>query len=105
MVNRSLGNLLSFAGNKPKQWNPTLSQVEFAYNQSKNRMTQLSFFLIVYGQNPSGLLDLAPIPCIGRLSIKDDEMVDYLQGVHNQVKKAIEEQSCTKHNLTTTNAR
>jgi hypothetical protein len=44
----------------------------------------------VYGQNPSGVLDLAPIPRIGRLSIKADEMMNYLR-VHDQVKKAIKD--------------
>jgi hypothetical protein len=68
-----------------------LSQAEFAYNRSKNRMTQLSHFEIVYGQNPIGVLDLAPIPSIGQLSIKADEMTDYLRGVHDQVKKVIED--------------
>ncbi|GLT54898.1 hypothetical protein SLA2020_280570 [Shorea laevis] len=96
VVNRSLGNLLrSLAGNKPKQWDLALSQAEFAYNRSKNRTTQLSPFEIVYGQNPSGVLDLTPIPRIGRLSIKADEMADYLRGVHDQVKKAIEDNNAT----------
>ena len=83
VVNQSLRNLLrSLVGNKPKQWDLALSQAEFAYNHSKNRTTQLSPFEIVYGQNPSGVLDLAPIPRIGRLSIKDDDMTNYLHGVH-----------------------
>lgn len=46
----------------------------------------------MYGQNPSQLLDLAPIPCIGHLSIKADDMADYLCGVHEQVE-AIEERN------------
>jgi hypothetical protein len=47
-----------------------------AYNRSKNKMTQVSPFQIVYGQNPPGVLNLAPIPCIGRLGIKANEMAD-----------------------------
>lgn len=83
VVNRSLGNLLrSLAGNKSKQWDLALSQVEFANNRSKNRTTQLSPFEIVYGQNPLGVLDFAPIPRIGRLSIKADDMTDYLCRIH-----------------------
>jgi IS30 family transposase len=69
VVNQNLENILrSLARNKPKQWEVALSQAEFAYNWSKNRTTQLSLFEIVYGQNPSGVLDLAPIPRIGRFS-------------------------------------
>jgi hypothetical protein len=49
----------------------------------------------VYGQNALGVLDLAPIPRIGRLSIKVDEMADYLRGVHDRVKKAIEDSNAT----------
>jgi len=49
----------------------------------------------VYGQNPSEVLDLVPIPRIGRLSIKADEMANYLRGVHDQVKKVIEESNGT----------
>ncbi|KAE8732392.1 hypothetical protein F3Y22_tig00002226pilonHSYRG00022 [Hibiscus syriacus] len=71
VVNRSLGNLLRcLAGTKPKQWDLALPQAAFAYNRSKNRTTGLSPFEIVYGQNPSGVLDLAPIPRIGRFSPK-----------------------------------
>ncbi|KAE8704792.1 hypothetical protein F3Y22_tig00110437pilonHSYRG00001 [Hibiscus syriacus] len=62
------------------------TEAEFAYNRSKNRTTGLSPFEIVYGQNPSGVLDLAPIPRIGRFSPKADEMAKYLQGIHEQLK-------------------
>ncbi|KAE8672957.1 putative Quercetin 3-O-methyltransferase 1 [Hibiscus syriacus] len=83
VVNRSLGNLLRcLAGTKPKQWDLALPQAEFAYNRSKNRTTSLSPFEIVYGQNPSEVLDLAPIPHIGHFSPKADEMAKYLRGIH-----------------------
>jgi hypothetical protein len=72
-----------------------LSHAEFAYNRSKNKTTQLSPFEIVYEQNPSRVLNLAPILRIGRLSIKSDEMADYLQGIHDQVKKTIEDSNAT----------
>jgi hypothetical protein len=44
-------------------------------------------------------LDLAPTHKIGRLSIKVDGMVDYLQRVHDQVKKLIEDNKtkCKAH--------
>lgn len=92
VVNRSLGNLLRcLAGTKPKQWDLALPQAEFTYNRSKNRTTRLSPFEIVYGQNPSGVLDLAPIPRVGHLNPKADEMAEHLRSIHEQVKLAIHE--------------
>lgn len=83
VMNQSLKNLVkSLAKNKRKQWDMTLSQEEFAYNRSKNKTTQVSPFQIVYGQNPSEILNLAPIPRIGWLGIKANEMADQLWGVH-----------------------
>lgn len=41
------------------------------------------------------MLDLVPIPRIGRLSIKADEMANYLRGIHDQVKKVIEDSNGT----------
>jgi len=84
-------NLFRFLNeNKPKQWDLDLSEEKFAYNRSTN-LTQVSHFEIMYGQNPSRVLDLAPIPRIGILRIEAGEMVDYLRGVHDQAKKAIED--------------
>jgi hypothetical protein len=92
VVNRSLGNLLRcLAGTKPKQWDLALPQAEFAYNRSKNRTTGMSPFEIVYGRVPSGVLDLAPIPRVGRISHKADEMAEHLRGIHEQVKLAIQD--------------
>ncbi|KAE8704407.1 General regulatory factor 9, MU isoform 1 [Hibiscus syriacus] len=105
VVNRSLGNLLRcLAGTKPKHWDLVLPQAEFAYNISKNRTTCLSPFEIVYGQNPSGVLDLAPIPRIGCFSPKVDEMAKYLRGIHEQVKQTIHE-SNTKYKTRVDNHR
>jgi hypothetical protein len=42
----------------------------------------MSPFEIVYGQNPSGILDLAPIPRVGRLNPKVDELAEHLWGIH-----------------------
>ncbi|KAE8671130.1 ABC transporter C family member 10-like [Hibiscus syriacus] len=81
-----------------------LPQAEFAYNRSKNRTTGLSPFEIVYGQNPSGVLDLAPIPRIGRFIPKADEMAKYLRGIHEQVKQTIHENN-TKYKTRVDNHR
>ncbi|KAE8728830.1 hypothetical protein F3Y22_tig00004072pilonHSYRG00287 [Hibiscus syriacus] len=54
--------------------------------------------------NPSGVLDLAPIPRIGRFSPKADEMAKYLRGIHEQVKQTIHE-SNTKYKTRVDNHR
>jgi hypothetical protein len=92
VVNRSLDNLLRCSvGTKPKQWDLALPQVEFSYNRSKSRTTGMSPFEIVYGQNPSRVLDLAPIPRVGRLNPKADELTEHLRGIHEHMKLAIQE--------------
>jgi len=92
VVNRSLGNLLRcLAGTKPKQWDLALPQVEFTYNRFKNRTTGLSPFEIIYGQNPFGVLDLAPIPRVGCLNPKANEMAEHIRSIQEQVKLAIHE--------------
>jgi hypothetical protein len=63
VVNRSLGNLLrSFVGKNIRQWDLLLAQAEFAYNRSPSQTTSHSPFEAVYGLNPIGPLELAPLP-------------------------------------------
>jgi hypothetical protein len=53
VVNRSLGNILrSLLYENPKQWDQMLAHVEFAYNDSTNRITGMNPFQIVYGMHP-----------------------------------------------------
>ncbi|KAB5552593.1 hypothetical protein DKX38_009904 [Salix brachista] len=52
----------------------------------------------MYGRNPPGVLDLIPIPRIGRASPKADAMTEILQEIHDQVRTAIQE-SNTQYKL------
>ncbi|VFQ85160.1 unnamed protein product [Cuscuta campestris] len=90
--NCSLGNLLRcLAGNKAKQWDLALPQAEFAYNRSTSRTTGMSPFQVVYDWNPTGVLDLAPIPRVGRFHPRAEEMAEHLKEIHEQVRSKIEE--------------
>lgn len=73
VVNRSLGDLLrSLAGENKASWSPALPHVEFAYNKSKSRSTNMSpFFEVVYGGNPNSPLDFVPLPVNLKLPTKN----------------------------------
>lgn len=92
VVNRSLGKMLrALVGDKPKQWDTVLTHAEFAFNRTPNCTTRMSPFEIVYGRIPNGVLELAPIPTVGRKSSKGDSMVDEIGSIHKLVKQRIQE--------------
>lgn len=78
------------ASSKPKQWDVALPQAEFAYNRSQSRTIGFSPFEVVYGRNPPGVLDLAPVPRVAKPLPKAKEMADHLQSIHEQVQKRIQ---------------
>ncbi|GKB12542.1 putative CCCH-type zinc finger family protein [Tanacetum coccineum] len=83
VVNRSLGNLLrSLIGDNAKQWDLILSQAEFAYNRSVNRTTDKSPFEVVYGRNLITLLDLVPVPEVGRFSEEGADQSEQIKELH-----------------------
>ena len=54
VVNRTLGSMLRcVAGEKPKQWDVALPQVEFAFNSILNRSTGKAPFTVVYTKTPN----------------------------------------------------
>ncbi|WOG81676.1 hypothetical protein DCAR_0100827 [Daucus carota subsp. sativus] len=94
VVNRSLGNLLrSLVGNNPRQWDLTLAQAEFAYNRSTSQTTGKSPFEVVYGQNPSSPLDLAPLPATNNFSGDAVDRADHIKKLHEQVRLKIVKQN------------
>ena len=61
-VNRTLRNLLkSICGDKPREWDQALPQVEFGYNSTIHNSAGKSPFSIVYQKIPHHLLDLAKL--------------------------------------------
>lgn len=86
VVNRSLGNLLrSLVGEHPRKWDFVIPQAEFAYNSSVNRSTKKSPFEVVYGNNPSHVLDLLPLPNQARVSMEAEEFAEHIKEAHEQV--------------------
>jgi hypothetical protein len=75
VVNRSLGDLLrSLVTESHCQWDHILPHAEFSYNDSLNRSTGHSPFLIVYKMHPRGVSEL-----------KDAEQG--MKEIHNQIKE------------------
>ena len=79
VINQTLGNLIRcIYGEKPKQWDLMLSQVEFAYNSTVSRSTSKSPFAIFYFVPPKHALDLVPLPRVPRLSQVTEDMDDHI---------------------------
>ena len=63
VVNRTLGSMIrSLVGDKPKQWDLTLPQAEFAFNSMLNRSTGKAPFELVYTKVPNQTTDLLKLP-------------------------------------------
>ena len=63
IINHTLGNLLrSICGDKPRAWDQTFPQAEFAYNNTIHSSTCMSSFAIIYRKVSHHLLDLAKLP-------------------------------------------
>ncbi|GJR94340.1 RNA-directed DNA polymerase [Tanacetum coccineum] len=93
-VNRSLVNLLRcLVGVNIQQWDIVLPQAEFAYNLSCSQTIGKSPFEIVYGCNPSSLLDLVPLTITSNCSSYVDVRAKKVKKLHEQVKGKFEKQN------------
>ena len=91
VINRVLGNLLRGITNKYGQtWDLIISQDEYAYNDSINRMTR-SPFEIVYGMHPREVCEIRDLGVMEYRSGHAKDFSQTMKEIQEQVKKTITE--------------
>lgn len=76
---------------KSKQWDVTLSQAEFAYNNVVHSAARRSPFSIVYTKSPHHTLDLIQLPKGMSSNVAASNMAKQVVEVHHEVIKKLEE--------------
>ncbi|GKB57416.1 RNA-directed DNA polymerase [Tanacetum coccineum] len=90
VVNRTLENMIRcLCGEKPKLWDVSLAQAEFAYNSVVHSSTGFSPFEVMYKTSPRHVVDLVDLP--GKKNIQANRMVEEVQATHEVVRANITE--------------
>ena len=69
----------------PKKWDLALPRAEFAYNSSVNRSIGKSPFQVVYGRNPTSVLDLVPLPIGYKINDDGKAFGEHIQQLQQKV--------------------
>nr|GFB87355.1 retrotransposable element [Tanacetum cinerariifolium] len=76
-------------GKKPKLWDVSLAQAEFAYNSAVHSYTGFSQFDVVYTTSSRHVVDFVDLP--GKKNIQENRMVEEVQATHEVVRANITE--------------
>ena len=77
-------------GDKPKQCDSALPQIEFAFNCMRNRSTGKTPIKIVYTNHPRHTLDLVELPNVPGVSQAAEQLAERIQQVHYEVVQNLE---------------
>ncbi|GJX55917.1 RNA-directed DNA polymerase [Tanacetum coccineum] len=88
-------------GENIQNWDLVLPQAEFVYNLSCSQTIGKSPFEIVYGCNPSSLLDLVPLFVTSNYSSNADVRAKKIKELHEQEREKIESKIRSTQNMQT----
>ncbi|GJT78682.1 RNA-directed DNA polymerase [Tanacetum coccineum] len=90
VVNCTLENMIRcLCEEKPKLWDVSLAQAEFAYNSADHSSMGFSPFEVVYKTSPRHVVDLIDLP--GKKNVQANRMVEEVQATHEVVRANITE--------------